>query len=145
MIPINKRAVGICILLSIITCGFYAIYWMYLLVKNVRAVKEDNSSCTGEMLCLLFVPFYGIYWWYTRGNDVKNLLEARDYHISSTGTLYLVLSIFGLSIVAMAIMQNDFNALHFADSVTQSNQRGAKKGEMYGKPNEQSDAYQVAV
>ena len=83
------------------------------------------------MLCLLFVPFYALYWWYTRGNDVKNLLDARDYHISSTGTLYLVLSIFGLGIVAMAIMQNDFNALSFADSVTQSNQRGAKKMVLY--------------
>lgn len=114
-------------MLSIITGGIYAIYWMYLLVKNVRALKQDNSSCTGEMLCLLFVPFYALYWWYTRGNDVKSLLDARDYHISSTGTLYLVLSIFGLGIVAMAIMQNDFNALSFADSVTQSNQRGAKK------------------
>lgn len=41
------------------------------------------------------------------------------------------LSIFGLGIVAMAIMQNDFNALSFADSVTQSNQRGAKKTVLY--------------
>lgn len=118
-------------MLSIITGRIYAIYWMYLLVKNVRALKQDNSSCTGEMLCLLFVPFYALYWWYTRGNDVKSLLDARDYHISSTGTLYLVLSIFGLGIVAMAIIQNDFNALSFADSVTQSNQRGAKKTVLY--------------
>ena len=122
MIPIYKRKVGICILLSIITGGIYAIFWMYLLVKNVRALKQDNSSCTEEMLCLLFVPFYALYWWYTRGNDVKSLLDARDY---------LVLSIFGLGIVAMAIMQNDFNALSFADSVTQSNQRAAKKTVLY--------------
>lgn len=109
----------LCNLLDVPTC------------QNVRALKQDNSSCTGEMLCLLFVPFYALYWWYTRGNDVKSLLDARDYHISSTGTLYLVLSIFGLGIVAMAIMQNDFNALSFADSVTQSNQRGAKKTVLY--------------
>lgn len=125
MNPVNKRSVGVCILLSIFTGGIYAIYWLYLLVKNVRALKDDSSSCTGEMLCLLFVPFYAFYWWYTRGNTVKRLLEEREYHISSTGSLYLVLSIIGLGIVAMAIMQSDFNSLPSA--VTQSQQRGAKK------------------
>ena len=106
---VNKRRVEVCILFCIFTCGLYAIYWMSLLVRNVRALKHDYSSITGEMLCLFLVPFYGFYWWYTRGNDVKRLLEEHDCRIVSTGTLYLALRILGLGIVAMAIMQNDFN------------------------------------
>ena len=122
MNPINKRRIEVCILLSLVTAGIYAIYWMYLLLKNVKAVKHDSSSCTKEMLCILFVPFYALYWWYTRGNDVKRLLEEQDCRIFATGTLYLVLSIVGLSIVAMAIMQNDFNSLPAV--VTKSQQQG---------------------
>lgn len=126
MTTINKRQIWVCILLSIITLGIYAIYWMYLLIKNVRILKQHDSSCTGEILCFFLVPFYSLYWWYTRGNDVKNLLEEREYRISSTGTLYLVLSIFGLGIVAAAIMQNDFNALPDTDASTQPHQQKAR-------------------
>ena len=113
-VALFKRKVGVCILLSFITLGIYAIYWQYLLVKNVRAIKGDDSSCTGEMLCLLFVPFYSLYWWFTKGDYVKKYLSDNGKYSSSSGALYLVLSIFGLSIVAAAIMQNDFNSIECA-------------------------------
>ena len=71
MIPINKRNIATSIILSFVTLGIYLIYWEYLLVKNIRVIKKDESSCTGEMLCLIFVPFYAVYWWYTRGKTVK--------------------------------------------------------------------------
>ena len=109
VISLTKRKVEVCILLSVLTCGLFAIYWMSLLVKNVRALKHDYGSITVEMLCIVFLPFYAPYWWYTRGNDVKRLLEEHGCRVVSNGTLYMVLSIFGLGIVAMAIMQNDFN------------------------------------
>lgn len=112
------------ILLSIITFGIYGIYWMYLLVKNTRSIQKDTTSCTGEMLCLIFVPFYSLYWWYTRGEKVKQGFNEHDYASTGNGIVYLVLAIFGLSIVSMAIMQSDFNSLK---SETHSEQRGAPK------------------
>lgn len=111
MVPINKRKIGISILLYFVTFGIYKIYWDYFLVKNVRAIKKDESSCTGEMLCLEFVPFYSLYWWFTRGKFVKNSFVEQGYSARSNGILYLILGIFGLSIVSTAILQNDFNSL----------------------------------
>ena len=125
MIPINKRNIATSILLSIVTFGIYLIYWEYLLVKNTRAIKKDESSCTGEMLCLIFVPFYSLYWWFTRGKTVKDEFANHGYSATGNEIAYLVLGIFGLSIVSMAIMQNDFNSL--PSESTQSNQRSAKK------------------
>ena len=125
MIPINKRSIGSCIILSLITFGIYSIYWEYLLVKNTRAIKKDDSSCTGEMLCLIFVPFYPLYWWFTRGKLVRDEFSKHGYSASSNETAFLVLALFGLGIVAMAIMQNDFNSL--PSESTQSDQRSAKK------------------
>ena len=124
MIQINKRSIGICILLSIITCGIYGIYWMYLLVKNTRSIQKNTDKCTGEMLCLIFVPFYSLYWWYTRGEKVRQGFAEHDYNATGGGVVYLVLAIFGLSIVSMAIMQSDFNSLK---SETHSEQRSTKK------------------
>lgn len=124
MIQINKRNIGICILLSIITFGIYGIYWTYLLVKNTRSIQKNTDSCTGEMLCLILVPFYSLYWWYTRGEKVKIEFSEHNYNSTGNGVVYLVLAIFGLSIVSMAIMQNDFNSLK---SETHSEQRSTLK------------------
>lgn len=116
---INKRKIGVCILLSIITFGIYSIYWEYLLIKNIRTIQKDESSCTGEMLCLLFVPCYSLFWWFTRGKIVKNKFAEYGYSATGNETIYLVLTIFGFAIISMAIMQDDFNSLSF--EATQSN------------------------
>ena len=111
MIPISKRRIGICILLSFLTMGLYLIYWEYLLVKNTRAIQKDESSCAGEMLCLVFVPFYPLYWWFTRGKIVKDKFAEHGYSATGNEIAYLILGIFGLEIISLAIMQNDFNSL----------------------------------
>ena len=113
MIKINKRKVGISIVLSLITAGIYLIYWKYLLVKNIRALKGDESSCTGEMLCLILVPFYSLYWWYTRGEFVKRYCDEHQFPSDCGGIIYLILGLFGWSIVSVGIMQNDFNSLPY--------------------------------
>lgn len=124
MIQINKRSIVVCILLSIITFGIYGIYWLYLLVKNTRSIQKNTTSCTGEMLCLIFVPFYSLYWWYTRGEKVKQEFSQHNYASTGNGIVYLIFAIFGFSIVSMAIMQSDFNSLK---SETHSEQRSAAK------------------
>lgn len=112
LLPINKVDIGIGILLSIVTCGIYGIYWEYLMVKNIRALKHDKSSCTNEMLCLALVPFYSIYWFYTRGKFVNAELSMRKDSVNTSEVALLMLSIFGLDLVALAIMQTDFNSLN---------------------------------
>lgn len=126
MIKINKKSIGKCILLSIITFGIYGIYWNYLLVENTRSIQKNTDSCTKEMLCLIFVPFYSLYWWYTRGQKINQDFRKHNYDSMSNGVVYLILTFFGLSIVSMAIMQNDFNSLK---SETHSEQQLVYKGE----------------
>ena len=110
-LPIYKRKIAVCILLSVVTLGCYSIYWRYLLVKNTRELKDQKSDCTGEMLLLLFVPFYAYYWWYSRGKLVKENSRSAV----GNGVLLLILCICGLELAALGIMQYDFNALPKAD------------------------------
>lgn len=117
MVSLYKRKVGISIILSFLTFGVYYFFWKYMLVKNVRSVMRDKSSCTLEVFCFLFVPFYPLYWWYTRSNSVKEEFAKGKYTVSGNGILYAILCLFGLEIVSMAIMQSDFNSLPASESI----------------------------
>ena len=111
--PLYKRSIGLCMFLSEITFGIYGIYWMYLLIKNIHYIQKNTTSCTREMLCLIFVPFYHIYWWYTEGAKVKQYFNQHSYDSTNNEFIYSIFAIFGLSIVSMAIMQSNFNTLKF--------------------------------
>lgn len=73
----KQRSVGIAILLSIITCGIYGIYWCY---KQGEKLNEAKMQ---------------------RGIMVD----------TSASVIYLVLSIFGLDIIAYALMQSELNKM----------------------------------
>ncbi len=113
MTSIYKRKVGVSLLLFFITFGVYYYYWMYLLVKNVHAVRQDDKGIGGEIACLFLVPFYHIFWWYTRGESLKKALQNDGQQTTGNGIVYLILSILALPFVSMAIMQHDFNSTSF--------------------------------
>ena len=94
------------------------------------------------MLCLIFVPFYSLYWWYTRGEKVKQEFSQHNYALTGNGTIYLILAIFGLSIVSMAIMQSDFNSLK---SETHSEEQSAVIYIMSNPNNKVSGAVALAI
>ena len=103
------RSVGMCIVLSIITCGIYAFYWMYCIHNDVQEVSGYPMGVSGGMVILLtFVTcgIYGLYWNYKMGQFLD---EARGTPGGSQGILYLVLSFFKLDIVAFALMQSELN------------------------------------
>ena len=108
---IERRSIGTCIFLSFITCGLYLIYWDYLLVRNVKEVTGDNSSCASEVLCLTFIPLYPVYWWFTRGKMMTEGLKERGISFLGNEFAYLFLSFFGMRFICRAIMQNDFNRI----------------------------------
>ena len=110
-VPIIKRKIITSIILSIFSFGFYYIYWVCLLVTNTRAIKNNKSSYTSEILCLIFVPFYSIYWWYTRGIIVEAYMAKQGFFAKGNRFAYLIFSLLGLEIISAAIMQYDFNSL----------------------------------
>ena len=97
------------VIFTIITFGVYGYIWLYRMSRNIKCLNNDKSSLTGELLCLLFVPFYMLYWVYTRAKSIKTQADCRNIQIGDSATLYLILSLFGLNIVSIALMQNDLN------------------------------------
>ena len=108
----NKNIVT-CILLSLVTCGIYGIIWFINMVDDVNRVcndeKSNQSGGTVFLLTLVTCGIYGIIWFYQAGSRMFRAGQKYGMQISDNGTLYLILSIFGLSIVNYCLLQSDLN------------------------------------
>ena len=105
---------GECIVLTLVTCGIYGIYWIVCLTNDVNTVSGDVNGTSGGMVVLLTIVtcgIYGIYWAYKQGEKLDFTKNNRGIPSSNSGVLYLILQIFGFGIIAYALMQNELNKL----------------------------------
>ena len=111
--PISRRSIGVAILLTIVTCGIYGLYWLYCIVTDLNASVGDTDDLSGGMVILLSIVtcnIYLVYWNYKAGDKVNRLHEiVGKRQDSSLPILYLVLTLFGLNIVNMALIQSELN------------------------------------
>ena len=111
---IQQRSVALCIVFTIFTCGIYGIYWCIKLNDETNAIINAPAETSGGMVILFTIltcGIYGVYWAYKQGDKLNYARMSRGYPSSSLSILYLVLDIFGLGIVAYALMQNEINTL----------------------------------
>ena len=110
---VAKRDIVTCILLSIFTCGIYAIIWFISLTDDVRVVSGDERLSGGKcfLLTLITCGIYSIYWAYLMGKAMMQAKADNKLPAEDNSVLYLLLQIFGLGIVNYCLIQNDLNAI----------------------------------
>ncbi len=112
---ITKRSIGLAIVLSIVTCGIYGIYWFVCLVNELNVAADDKEAPSGGIVFLLSIitcSIYLLYWMYKAGERVNKAKALRGVPAdSSTGVIYLLLTLFGFSIVSYALIQNELNQM----------------------------------
>ena len=110
----KERDIAVAIILSIVTCGIYAIYWFIVLTDDARRYSEDESMLSGGisfLLTLITCGIYGFYWAYRMGQIIATAQTKNNIAAKDNAILYLILQIFGLGIVNYALMQNDLNEI----------------------------------
>lgn len=108
---IVQRSVPVCVILSIVTCGIYAMYWFVCATNEVDAVTGEPGPGGGVCLLLTIVTcgIYGIYWAWKMG-DKLDASRARNGAVpGSFSILFLILNLIGLSVVTLAIIQSELN------------------------------------
>lgn len=112
---IQERNIVTCIILSIITCGIYGIYWLICLVNDLNVAADTPNDTSGGMVFLLGLitcGIYTLYWMYKAGEKVQAAQTKRGLPSdSNSGILYLILSLVGFSIVSYCLIQNELNKM----------------------------------
>lgn len=104
----KERNIAVSIILTLVTFGIYGIYWMVVLNNELKHEANEDSFVSGGVAVLLTIVtcgIYGIYWSYKMGEFVDKINDSK----SNSSILYLVLNLFGLSIVVYALIQNELN------------------------------------
>lgn len=110
---VENRSIALAIILSIITCGIYGLFWYAFMTNDANKVSGEYDSTSGGLTILyslLTCGLYKIYWSYKVGKQLYNAGSNYGKDISDNSILYLILSLFGLSIISDALIQNDLNS-----------------------------------
>ena len=112
MTTIKHRNIVTAILLSIITCGIYGIYWTIMLARDAVSVKDPADSAVLEIVLMLFLPFLGLF---LAEKKFAEGCAAKGINHSDNSIVYLILGLVGLGIVGVCMLQNDLNKLAAAE------------------------------
>lgn len=111
-IPVFKNEPFLVLILSIITCGIYLIYW------NIKAAEVINAVAEKEVISQPVAIFAGcclpvnLYFYYLAGKEgLPSIYEKTGEAGRDQSTLLLILGLF-FPMVAAMIVQGDINKLY---------------------------------
>lgn len=110
----HRIDIAVGLILSVVTCGLYNIYWNYRQFQAVNMLlgREEFQFVPWLLLSIVTCGLFHIYYEYKMGAELQAWLAARgrfvNPHLAAIG---LALSCFGLTIVADAVYQHEINKL----------------------------------
>ena len=105
---------AVAVVLSIVTCGIYAIVWLYNVITDMNTAlprPDDKDPVTVILLTIVTCGIYGLIWVYHAGEKVDQIRQMNGEAPSNSSVLYLVLGLVGLSIVSICLIQSELNKI----------------------------------
>lgn len=110
----EERNIAMAVILTIVTCGIYGIYWFVKMTDEVKEASNDTEMQSGVLalvLTLVTCGLYGLYWAYKMGKLLETAQQNHGLTAKDNSVLYLILEFFGLGIVDYCLIQNDLNEI----------------------------------
>lgn len=110
-----RRDIVLCVILSVITCGIHNVYWNYREMKTINGLlgRQELSFATWLIISILTLGIFHVYYEYKMGLALQEVQvkygRPKDENLALVS---LLLSIFGLTIVADAVQQHHINKLY---------------------------------
>ncbi|MEG0794083.1 MAG: DUF4234 domain-containing protein [Lachnospiraceae bacterium] len=109
----KSKSLPVCIILSIVTCGIYGIYWFICLTNDANELSLQTNAANGGvafLLTLITCNIYGIFWAYQMGAKLDEAKTKRGIPSSNSAILYLILELL-FPIIGWILMQSEINRL----------------------------------
>lgn len=110
---LQRRNPVVIILLSLVTCGLYVFYLIYCLSNEIRPHAEEELMAPGleVLLCIICFPYF--YFWAYKYSKAIYFMQNKAglQYPADNSIINVILSIFGLGLISLAIMQSDINRM----------------------------------
>lgn len=89
---IKERNLAVAIILTIVTCGIYGLYWFVKLTDETKYLTGTDGAdgITALLLTLVTCGIYGLYWNYKLGEKVDMLKRNRGQDSTSSSVLFII-------------------------------------------------------
>ena len=111
---IQQRNIVAYVLLTIVTCGLFGIYWFITLTDDANKISGHPEKMNGVVSLLLAIVTCGIWylvWAYNLGKAIDEAKTNRGLPASGAGGIYLILTLVGCGFIAEIMAQSELNKL----------------------------------
>lgn len=123
---VKPKSPGMVLLLKVITCGLYSLFWMYSTTEDLKYLSnrpDVPSGITVIILSLVTCGLYEIYWYYRIGSVIQGIYHQNNLVSPVSGSKYMILFLvgfilsfcFGIGYILVALLpliaQQDINNL----------------------------------
>ena len=107
----ESRSIAVHLLLTLVTCGFWGLFWLYKMGEEINRHEGQNRINPGLDLVLMFVTcgLWGMYMMYKYPQTLHEIKLSEQMPSSELALVCLLLSFFGLYPVSLMILQDDLN------------------------------------
>ena len=109
------RSIPVDLILTIITCGLYGLYWQYKQMETLNnwLRRKDFDFLLWLLLSIITCGIFAMYYEYKMAKGINEIQKENNLNVSGDLPLIcLLLAIFGLAIVSLAIQQLEINKFY---------------------------------
>lgn len=111
------RSIALGIIFSILTCGFYSLYWQYKQMETLNGWlgRTDYRFWLWLFLSILTCGIFAFYYEYKMAIGINEIQDDNGWTVNhSLAVICVLLAIFGIGIASMAIQQSEINKFYNA-------------------------------
>lgn len=110
----TKRSVATVIILSFVTCGIYALYWLYVTAQELENEGQTGSvSPTVQLVLTIFLGVVGyIMFGIAADANLNSARAKRGLPMNDNKVVYILLGLF-IPIVLIGLVQSEINKLAY--------------------------------
>jgi hypothetical protein len=111
MIKGSPRNPAMVLILCMLTCGLYYLYYMYTVTVEVNNYtgRKEQDPVTDVILTVLTCGLWDLYWDYKMGKRMARMTQMAGLPITDNAVLYLVMDLLQVGLINVVMQQDTLN------------------------------------